>query len=72
LTKRKPELVIRAVQPVSQESIGAIGVRNGAARQASPASGPKERPVAGRALIHHLARACSAWVFFFVAKDGLY
>lgn len=56
LTKRKPALVIRAVQLVLQESIGAIGVRTGAARQASPASGPKERPVAGRALIHHLAR----------------
>jgi hypothetical protein len=40
LTKRKPALVIRAVQLVLQESIGAIGVRHGAARQASPASGP--------------------------------
>ena len=56
LTKRKPALVIRAAQLVLQELIGAIGVRHGAARQASPASGPKERPVAGRALIHHLAR----------------
>jgi hypothetical protein len=51
LTKRKLALVIREVQLVLQES---IGVRHGAARQASPASGPKERPVAGRALIHHL------------------
>jgi hypothetical protein len=56
LTKRKPALVIRAVQLVWQEPIGAIGVRTGAARQASLASGPKERPVAVRALIHHLAR----------------
>jgi hypothetical protein len=46
LTKRKPALVIRAAQLVLQESIVAIGVRHGAARQASPASGPKERPVA--------------------------
>jgi len=46
LTKRKPALVIRAVQLVLQESIGVIGVRRGAARTASPASGPKERPVA--------------------------
>jgi len=32
---------------VLQESIGATGVRHGAARQASPASRPKERQVAG-------------------------
>jgi hypothetical protein len=38
LTKRKPALVIRAVQLVLQESICATGVRHGAARQASPAS----------------------------------
>ena len=56
LTKRKPALVIRAVQLVLQEPIDAIGVLVGAARQASPASGAKERPVAGRALIHHFAR----------------
>jgi len=51
LTKRKLALVIRAVQLVLQEPIGAIGVRHGAARQASPASGPKDcvtRPVAVR------------------------
>jgi hypothetical protein len=42
-------LVIRAVQLVLQEPIGAIDVRIGAARQASPANGPKERPVAGLA-----------------------
>jgi len=41
LTKHKPALVIRAVQLVLQEPIGAIGVRHGAARQASPASGRK-------------------------------
>jgi hypothetical protein len=41
---------------VLQVPIGAIGVQLGAARQASLASGPKERPVAGRALINHLAR----------------
>jgi len=39
LTKRKLALVIREVQLVLQES---IGVRHGAARQASPASGPKD------------------------------
>ena len=38
LTKHKPALVIRAVQSVLQESIGAIGVRHGAARRALPAS----------------------------------
>jgi hypothetical protein len=41
--KQKPELVSRALQPVLQESIGAIGGQNGAARQASPASGRKVR-----------------------------
>jgi hypothetical protein len=41
LTRRKPALVIRAVQLVLRESIGAIGVRHGAARQASLASGRK-------------------------------
>ena len=41
LTKRKPALVIRAVQLVLQESIGAIGVPHAAARMASPASGPR-------------------------------
>jgi len=40
LTKRKPALVIRAVQLVLQESIGVIGVPNGAARQALPARDP--------------------------------
>ena len=48
LTKRKPVLVSQAAQLVLQELIGAIGVQNGAARQALPASGPKERTVAGR------------------------
>ena len=48
LIKRKPALVSRALQLVLLESIGAIGVQNGAVRQASPASTPKERPVAGR------------------------
>jgi hypothetical protein len=47
LTKRKPALVSRAVQLVLPESIGAIGVKTGGARRALPASGPKERPVAG-------------------------
>ena len=53
LTKRKPALVIRAVQLVLQVPIGA---QPGAARQASLASGPKERPIAVRALIRHLAQ----------------
>jgi hypothetical protein len=48
LTKPRPALVIRAVQLALQESIGAIGVRHGAARQASPASGLL-RPLLGAA-----------------------
>ena len=47
LTKRKLALVIRAVQLVSQGSIGVIGVPYGAARQASPASRPKDVHSAG-------------------------
>ena len=48
LTKLNLALVIRAVQLVLQESIGAIGVRHDAARQASPASGLL-RPLLGAA-----------------------
>ena len=56
LTKRKPALVIRAVQLALQAPIGRSAFGSALRGGRHLLAGRKNRPVAGRAPIHHLAR----------------